>query len=335
MKNQLDKNEFTQLVKQIKELVETSRAKAVRNVNHILVQTKWGIGRYIVEFEQKGKGKAEYGDQLLINLARQLSLELGKGFSRTQLTYCRMFYQTYQKRPTLSDELSWSHYVELISIDNELERSFYEKQSIKERWSLRELKRQKESALFLRLAHSKDKDEIIALAKDGQVIETGSDIVKDPYVLEFLKLPEDYRYSEKELESKIIEQLQHFLLELGKGFAFIARQHRITLDNTHFYVDLVFYHRILKCFVLFDLKVDKAKHTDIGQMNMYLNYFAKEQNTEGDNPPIGIILAAGKNEIMVEYATGGMANKLFVSKYQTYLPDKKELQEKIRDLMEK
>lgn len=299
-----------------------------------MVQTNWKIGKYIVEYEQKGSGKAKYGTESIDRLSRQLTQELGKGFSRSQLIYIRLFYLHYPKSETVSHQLTWSHYFELVKIDSDMERSFYEKQCIKENWSIRELKRQKESALFQRLAHSKDKEGILELSKKGQVIETETDIVKDPYVLEFLKIPEHHRLSEKELESKIIEQLQHFLLELGKGFAYIGRQYRVTLNNTHFYIDLVFYHRILKCFVLI-LKVNEVKHTDIGQMNMYLNYFSKEENIPEDNPPIGIILAAEKDEVVVEYATGGITNNLFVSKYQTYLPDKKVLQAKIRDLMEK
>lgn len=334
MKKEINTNEFSQLVKNIKALVEQSRQKAVYNVNQILVKTNWEIGRYIVEYEQKGKQTAKYGAQLLDTLARELTKALGRGFSRSQIANIRLFYVVYRNVQTLSGQLSWSHYVELIGISDELERGFYEKQCIEENWSVRELKRQKESALFLRLAHSKDKAGILELAKKGQVIETEIDIVKDPYILEFLKIPEDHRHTERELEAKIIDQLQNFLLELGKGFAFIARQYRITLDNIHFYVDLLFYHRILKCFVLIDLKVDKVKHTDIGQMNMYLNYFQKEENTEGDNPPIGIILTADKNHILVEYATGGITNKLFVSKYQTYLPNKKELEQKVRDLID-
>jgi len=226
-----------------------------------------------------------------------------------------------------------AHYIEFLKIDDELERGFYEKQSILEKWSVRELRRQKDSALFQRLALSKDKEGILKLSQQGQVIENEEDLVKDPYVLEFLGLPEESRYSEKQLESKIIENLQKFLLELGKGFAFIGSQYRITLNNTHFYVDLVFYHRILKCFVIIDLKIGEVKHTDIGQMNMYLNYFKEEENVENDNSPIGIILAASKDEIMVRYATGGLSNKVFVSKYQTYLPEKDLLQERVRKIL--
>lgn len=232
----------------------------------------------------------------------------------------------FQIRPS---KLTWSHYCELLSVSDDLARSFYEKQCIKENWSVRELKRQINSMLFERLALTKNKTEILKLAKHGQTIESDKDIVKDPYFLEFLGIPENRTYSEKEFEQKIIDNLQMFLLELGKGFTFVQRQFRITLNNTHFYIDLVFYHRILKCFVLVDLKIGKVDHSDIGQMNMYLNYFKNEENTESDNPPIGIILAADKDEIMVEYALGGISNRLFVSKYKIYLPNKLQLKKLI------
>src|ERR1035437_352663 len=236
---------------------------------------------------------------------------------------------------TVSHQLRWSHYIELLKIDDDLERNFYQQQTIKENWSIRELKRHKTSALFQRLALSKDKKGILALANKGHVVESGTDIVKDPYVLEFLNIPEKYRYSEKELEQKIIDNLQEILLELGKGFAFIGRQYRVTLNNKHYHIDLVFYHRILKCFVLIDLKINDVEHRDIGQMNMYLAYFETEMNVSGDNPPVGIILTAEKDSVMVEYALHGISNKIFVSKYQLYLPDKKLLQKKVQEILDK
>lgn len=321
------------LIKQIRSLVEGARNDIARNINSGILQTYWQVGKHIVEFEQKGNIKAEYGKQLLINLSKELSLELGRGFSRSNLTYMRMFYQRYQKSEAVSHKLSWSHYFELLKIDDDLERSFYQKQAITENWSTRELKRHKTSALFQRLALSKNKKGILALAKKGHLIKKENDIVKDPYVLEFLNIPEKHKYSEKELEQKIIDNLQEFLLELGKGFAFVGRQYRVTLNNKHFYVDLVFYHRILKCFVLIDLKINNIEHNDIGQMNMYLGYFETEMNVKNDNPPIGIILSAEKDTIMVEYAMHGISNKIFVSKYQLYLPDKKTLQEKVQEIL--
>ena len=225
--------------------------------------------------------------------------------------------------------MSWSHYVELIKIDNALECSFYEKQAILENWSVPEFKRQKNSSLFLRLAATKDKEGIIRLSQQGQLIQQPSDILRDPYVLEFLKIPEPYYLSESELETRIIDNLQHFLLELGKGFAFIGRQYRITLANRHHHVDLVFYHRILKCFVLIDLKKETAGYEDVGQMNMYLGYFENEENTEGDNPPIGIVLARDKDELQIKYAMHNLNSQLFVAKYQLYLPSEMELRKEI------
>ena len=218
-------------------------------------------------------------------------------------------------------------------IDNNLERSFYEKQCVKENWSVRELKRQKNSALFERISFSKDKKEILKLAQKGHIIKKAEDLVKDPYVLEFLGISEDYKYSEKELEKRIIDNLQKFLLELGKGFTFVSRQFRMTLGNKHYYVDLVFYHRILKCFILMDLKIGRVTHADIGQMNMYINYFKKEEITKGDNEPIGIILTKEKDRVVVEYALGGISNKLFVSKYKLYLPTKEELEKEVKKLL--
>lgn len=228
----------------------------------------------------------------------------------------------------MSGKLSWSHYAELLSISDGLARSFYEKQCIKESWSVRELQRQRGTALFERIAISKDKEGILALSSQGQLIDSPRDIVKDPYVFEFLDIPER-KIKERDLENQLVSRLEHFLLELGNGFAFIGQQYWITLNNTHFYVDLVFYHRILKCFVLIDLKVNKVNHQDIGQMNLYLNYFKSEENVEGDNDPIGIVLATDKDEIMVEYATGSISNQLFVSKYQMYLPDVETLKREL------
>jgi len=243
----------------------------------------------------------------------------------------RLFYQRYPICEEVPRKLSWTHFCELVKIDDPLERSFYEKQAIIENWSTTELKRQKNSSLFLRLASSKDKEGIIELAKNGQIVQKPEDIIREPYVLEFLKIPEPYHLTETDLESRLIENLQHFLLELGKGFAFVGRQYRVTLGNRNFYVDLVFYHRILKCFVLIDLKKNKAGYEDVGQMNMYLGYFESEENTEGDNPPIGIVLAKEKDDLLVQYAMHNISSQLFVNKYQLYLPNKEEL----RQLIEK
>lgn len=249
----------------------------------------------------------------------------------------RLFFLKYPISQTVSGKLesiSWSHICELVVISDNLERQFYETQCIIENWSIRELKRQKKSSLFLRLAASKDKEGILALAEKGQIIEKATDILREPYILEFLKIPEPYHFSEKQLEQKIIDHLQQFLLELGKGFAFIGRQYRITLGNRHHYVDLVFYHRILKCFVLIDLKKEEATYSAIGQMNMYLGYFENEENTEGDNAPIGIVLAREKDDVLIKYAMNNISSQLFVSKYELYLPNREELMAIITRSME-
>lgn len=317
--------------------------------------------------------------QLILELSKELTRQVGKGFSRSNLFSMRRFYQVYQSvqtvsgqgnhktvQPlsertnkgksltvsgksksvrtmsgqtktglTVSDQLSWSHYCELLKCSDELEIGFYQHTAINESWSVRELRRQMDTALFERIALSKNTKSVMKLAAKGQIIENDADIAKDPYVLEFLNIPEHHSYSEKHLEQKIIDNLQKFILELGKGFAFIARQFRITLNNKHYRVDLVFYHRILKCFVLIDLKIKSVEHSDIGQMNLYLNYFETEQNVEGDNPPIGIILSKHKDDVTVEYAIRGITNKIFVSKYQLYLPDKKLLKKKVKELLDK
>jgi predicted nuclease of restriction endonuclease-like (RecB) superfamily len=263
----IEKTDYSHLINDIGNLLLDGRKKAMQSVNTTLVSTYWHIGRRIVEFEQKGNEKAVYASKLLKRLSKDLKAAYGKGFSISNVYLMRQLYIKYEKFQTLSGKLSWSHYTELLSISDDLARSFYEKQCEKENWSVRELKRQRNSGLFERIALSKDKKGVLELARSGQVIETGKDLVKDPYVFEFLNLPQDQRYTEKELESRLIDNLEHFLLELGKGFAFVGRQYRITLNNTHYYVDLVFYHRILKCFVLIDLKIGKVNHLDIGQIN--------------------------------------------------------------------
>jgi len=326
---------YNELVQQISTEFVQGQRRAMVAVHNCLVDTYWKIGQYIVEFEQQGKEKAVYGSALLENLSRDLKLLHGKGFSRSNLNYMRQFYIKYPICEMLSHKLSWSHYFEILKIEDDLERSFYEKQTQLENWSVAELKRQKDSGLFLRLALSKEKDKVLQLAKHGQIVESPEDVVKDLYIFEFLKIPEPYNVSETELEMRLLDNLQSFLLELGKGFTFVGRQFRMTINNTPFRVDLVFYHRILRCFVLIDLKIREVKHNDIGQMNMYMGYFANEENVEGDNPPIGIVLSKEKDELLVEYATYGMNSQLFVSKYQLYLPNKEELKKLIYSQLEK
>ena len=322
------------LISEIEKTVAVAKEHLTGAVNQTMTETYWRIGRYIVEFEQFGNEKAIYGKNLLSTLSKELTLRLGKGYSRPNLNNMRKFYLKYPNCQTVSDKLSWSHICELIKIDDDLERSFYEKQCVKERWGIRTLKRQMDSALFLRLAASRDKEGILELANKGVEINKPEDVIKDTYTLEFLNIPELEQYSESDLEQRIIDNLQKFLLELGKGLTYVGRLYGITINNVHYRVDLVFYHRILKCFVLIDLKKNSVQHEDIGQMNMYMGYFATEENMEDDNPPIGIILSKNKDELLVEYATYGMDSNLFVSKYELYLPNRKELEKLVNRILE-
>ena len=334
MNNQFQNFEIYQkLVDSIGIAIENARQRAIQTVNNELLRANWEVGKYIVEYEQNGNEKAEYGSSLLTNLSKDLKSRFGKGFSKSNIYLMRQFYLKYQIFQSVTGKLTWTHYAELLSVSDDIARGFYEVQAVNEKWSVRELKRQINSSLFERIALSKDKKGVLKLSQKGLVVSEPKDIVKDSYVLEFLQIAEDYRVTESKLEQKIIDHIQTFLLELGKGFSFVGRQYRITLDNDHYYVDLVFYHRILKCFVLIDLKTKHVKHQDIGQMNMYLNYFKSEENTDGDNSPIGIVLGADKNDILVEYAIGGISNNIFVSKYQLYLPDRKVLEQKVKELI--
>ena len=308
--------------------------QAARTVNTILVLTYWKIGQHIVEFEQDGKEKAGYGTQLFERLSKDLTTLYGKGFSRSNLVYMRKMYLYFPICETLSHILTWSHYFEILKSDSDLEIGFYSKQCEKENWSVRELKRQMKSMLFHRLALSKDKEGVMKLSEEGMYTQNAEDIIKDPYILEFLGIAHKEQYLEGELEEKLIQNLQSFLLELGKGFAYIGRQYKISIGGRHFFVDLVFYHRILKCFILIDLKRGEIEHNDIGQMNLYLNYFRKEENTEGNNEPIGIVLGAYKDHVLMEYAIENISNQLFVSKYQLYLPEKEKLEAELSKLME-
>ena len=322
------------LADKIVQVIEEGKQALAISINEIIKTTYWRIGQYIVEFEQQGNAKAKYGTSLLSNLAKLLRAKVGRGYSRPNLNNMRKFYLMYPICQT-SDKLTWSHICELITIDDQLEREFYEKECISEGWTVNELHRQKESGLFMRLAVSKDKEGVLILAHEGQQVQTPDDVVKNTYTLEFLGIEERKRYKEKDLEDKLIDNMQMFLLELGKGFTFVKRQYPLTINNTHYHIDLVFYHRILRCFVLIDLKRGAVKHKDIGQMNMYLGYFAKEENVEGDNPPVGIIMSHYKDELMVEYAMYGMDSNLFVSKYELFLPNKEDLRKLVRNILVK
>jgi predicted nuclease of restriction endonuclease-like (RecB) superfamily len=327
---------FNELVEQIKFIILTSRAKVRTVVNDELLLAYWNIGKQIIEKEQEGNLRAQYGTQLLIKLSKQLTRELGKGFSRSNLQNMRNFYIAYQKCQTVSGKLSWSHYCELISMEDADKRSFYEQEAINSNWSVRELQRQINTSLFERLLLSDgkaNKETVLKLARQGQILESASDVIKDPYVFEFLGIPEKKPILEKELEEKLIRHIEDFLLELGKGFMFVGSQQRITLGNRHNYVDMVFYNKILKAYVLIDLKSRKLKHTDAGQMNAYLNYYKTEVNEKTDNAPIGIILCASKDEIEAEYALGGLTNQVFASTYVLYLPEKEMLLKQVEDVL--
>jgi len=301
--SELRKNtEYHELIERIGESYQSAKSRIITAVNTEMLKAYWEIGKQIVDFEQGGKLKAEYGKALLVNLSKDLSLRYGRGFSRSNLNYMRLLYDKYPKCETLSHKLSWSHYYELLKVEDDLAREFYEQEAIIDNWTIRELKRQKQSGLFHRLAIGKDKDEILRLSKEGQIVKSEEDFIRNPYVFEFLNFPENYQYTESDLEKAIIDNLQNFLLEMGKGFAFIGRQQRITLNNRHYFVDLVFYHVKLKCYVLIDLKIGEVVHEHIGQMKLYLGYYIKEINEETDNEPIGLILSEEKDDIMVEYA---------------------------------
>lgn len=326
----LIKNNFYQ---EIKELLYSAKNRVYQTINTTMTQTYFQIGKRIVEEEQGGETRAEYGSALLKNLSSELIKEFGKGYSEQNLKNMRQFYLIYQKRQTVSSEfkLSWSHYIFLTRIENINERNFYEIESIENSWSLRELKRQFDSGLFERLKLSSDKQKVKELSLNGQVIQTAQDLIKDPYILEFVGLPELSSYSENELEQKLIDKLENFLLELGKGFTFVARQKRITIDEKHFKVDLVFYNRILKSFVVIDLKIGELKHQDIGQMMMYVNYFDRFEKTDDENSTIGIILCKDKSKALVELTLPKDNNQIYASKYLTILPNKEEFKKLLED----
>lgn len=350
------------LFDRVREILESARSNIARTVNTTQVVANWLIGREIVEEEQQGKRRAGYGDALLAELAERLLREFGKGWSVRQLEYCRNFYHAYPQlieleksnavrsisdTPTtfianavraeswqpgqLNPNLSWTHYRTLLRVSRLEARAFYEIEATQNNWSAREMERQIGSLLFDRLAKSRDKKGLMRLAVHGQEVTQPIDVLKDPVVLEFLDMPESPRLVESKLEQALIGNLETFLLELGKGFAFVSRQERITLDGDHFYIDLVFYHTVLKCFVLIDLKVGKLTHADLGQIQFYVNYYDRERRTEGDNPTLGLILCPDKNDAVVKYTLGEQQERnIFASRYQLYLPTVEELEDELR-----
>ena len=332
-----------ELVHRISGLLNDARYRIIQSVNHTMVLTYFEIGRMIVEEDQKGNERADYGKQLTKMLSIKLTADFGKGFSQRNLEQMRQFYLVYSKAQTVSAQfeshqktstpfqLSWSHYLKLMRIEDSNERKFYEIEAVKNNWSLRELNRQYDTALFTRLSLTRDGSEVLRLSKEGQLLEKPQDVIKDPYILEFIGLPDQSSYSESELEQKLIEKLEHFILELGTGFTFVARQDRISFDDKHFRIDLVFYNRILKCFVLIDLKIGELKHQDIGQMQMYVNYYDRKVRLSDENKTIGIILCQNKSEAVVEYTLPENNQQIFASKYMTVLPSKESLVKLIKD----
>lgn len=314
----------------IQAILADARTAAWRAVNSAMVVAYWEIGRVIVEEEQRGDDRAEYGRRLMDDLSVRLQAEFGKGFDRSNLWHMRSFYLTYPILDALRRELSWTHYRTLLKIENPDSRSFYENEAVNAKWSTRELDRQVNSLLFERLALSRDKAAVMKLAQKGHEIARPTDLVKDPYVLEFTGLSPSPALREIDVEQALIDKLQQFLLELGKGFAFMARQQRITLGGKHFYIDLVFFNRLTRCFVLIDLKVGELTHEDLGQMQMYVNYYQREVTAADENPPVGIVLCADKNEAVVRYTLPDGNTQIFASRYKLHLPSEAELAAELR-----
>lgn len=320
--------------------LQVAKSNILQSINQEMVKAYWMIGYEIIENEQLGASRATYGEQLLSKLSEKLIAEFGKGYSVSNLRNMRKFYQVYQDdiHQTLSGEfepkLSWSKYCLLMQINSKSERQFYEMEAIKNNWSVRELNRQIGSLLYDRLAKSKDKAGLMQLATKGQEIEKPADAIKDPLILEFLNIHQWHQLTENKLEEALIDNLQHFLLELGKGFAFVARQKRITLDGNNFYADLVFYHTILKCYVVIEIKTHQLSHADLGQIQFYVNYFDQEIVTAGDNPTIGLVLCTNKSDAMVKYTLGANNQQIFASKYQFHLPTEEELTKELKKEMQ-
>ena len=316
------------LVLEISTIVNEVKTNLSKEINKSIIYVYWNIGRIIVKHENEDNNRLEYGKEVLKELSKELTKLLGKGYSLTNLTYMRWFYNVYPDYNMINNSLSWSHYVELITIKDDKKRNFYEKECINSNWSVRELQRQLDTSLFERLLLSdgkNNKKKVLELSKKGQIVNKPSDIIKQPYVFEFLGIKEPKPLLEKDLEYKLIRHIEDFLLELGKGFMFVGSQQRITLNNTDYYVDMVFYNKFLKSYVLIDLKMNKLKAENLGQMNMYLNYYEKVVNNVDDGKPIGIILCAEKDKVALEYALGGLSNNIFASTYTYYIPDKEQL----------
>lgn len=348
------------LVTAIAQAHDSAQRQAVQAVNLALTLRNWLVGYHIVEYEQHGSDRAQYGERLLDELAHDLQRRIGRGFTKRYLEMFRQFYRQYpitkslisqfslslplQQRVSFTPldwqddayfarlfrELPWTHFIELIRMDDPLKRAFYEIETLRNRWSVRELKRQIDSLLYERVGLSRDKEGVLALAKEGELASSPAEMVRDPYVFEFLGLKREDLYRESQVERALLDHLQEFLLEMGKGFCFVARQRRVTFDNEHYYIDLLLYNRRLKCLVAIDLMLGRFRHEYAGAMNFYLNYLKAEEMEEGENPPIGLLLCSEKNETHVEYALGGLSNRIFVSRYLLHLPTKEELEAFLR-----
>jgi len=330
----INEKEISNLYNNIKQLIVQSRNRVYKTINNEMINLYWNIGKMIVE-KQEGNIRAKYGDYLVENISKKLTNEFGKGFSTRNIKRMRKFYLYYPKRTTMLSQLTWSHYLELIKIDEENKRNFYMNECINSNWNVRELQRQRTTLLYERLVISKDKETIKKLSNHGNKIIDSKDIIKDPFVLEFLDLKENTNYLETDLEKNILKHLKEFLLELGKGFTFVGNQVRITIDSEHFYPDLVFYNRILKCFVIIDLKIGKVSHKDIGQMQMYVNYYDRDIKSNDENNTIGILLSTDKNETIVKYTLPEDNKTIFSSEYKLTIPNEKEfiniIQEEVKN----
>ena len=321
-------NNNKKMIQEITDLVNEVKSNLANEINKSIVYVYWNIGKIIVSNENKYNNRLEYGKEVLKGLSDELTKYLGKGYSVSNLKYMRMFYKAYPTFNEINEKLSWSHYCELMIIKDKDKRSFYEKECINSNWSVRELQRQLDTSLFERLLLSdgkSNKEKVLELSKEGQILNKPSDIVKQPYVFEFLGIKEPKPILEKDLEYKLIRHIEDFLLELGKGFMFVGSQQRITLNNIDYYVDMVFYNKFLKSYVLIDLKMNNLKAENLGQMNLYLNYYEQVINGPDDGKPIGMILCAEKDNIMLEYALGGLSNNIFASTYTYYIPNKEQL----------
>ncbi len=313
----------------IREILASARAKAYSAVNFAMVEAYWEIGKSIVE-KQGGNATAEYGSRLLEELSKQMTADFGKGFTTTNLKYMRQFYLAFPNRHALRDQLSWTHYRLIMRVENEQARQFYVDECAKSNWSTRQLERQINTFSYQRLLASHNDYAVVADTTAREPAKLPEDIIRDPYVLEFLGMEQSASFYESDLEQALIDHLQKFLLELGRGFSFVARQQHINFDGRHFHIDLVFYNYILKCFVLIDLKTGDLTHQDIGQMQMYVNYYTREKMNEGDNPPVGIILCSDKSDAVIKYTLPEDNSQIFASKYMLYIPSEEELKREIQ-----